>query len=173
MTRPFQKSRLPDDLKAIMNMFPGGTAFPISTGEIVCSAEAHRLAQARQPGVVVSWTPILHLQDQAAVFRFTSEFLTPDRRVKILQWDYYLNADNPYDIQALRKFGVQDKLIHHLYDLGLNYMYSKQINVYAATRRDMQNMMQQAIVHNQEVKSAGAYDYVEALAKVQEQYGYK
>ncbi len=166
-------NRLPDEVREQLNRFPGGTAAPIQDGAILCTAEAHKLAAARQPGTVVIWTPMLHLTDHGAVFRFTSEFKDRTMRITLAHWDYYLNTIASSDGVILRNFSVSPTLIHHLYDLALNYSYSKQINVGVATRTDMQRMIVRAVDHDRELMKDNLFDYKLALMEVQDTYGYK
>lgn len=169
-------NRMPQQYKELFDtLVDGGAVATIASGEacVIVTCTGPEAVRSHQHGVTVIWTPMLALAETAAVFRFTTEFVIPGPFNERIKWDYYLNPGGNTDPEALQKFGVQDKLHHHIYSLGNNYEYTKEINIGPKTRKDIQNMLRQAQDHNLELRQADTYDYTTALAFVKDTYGYK
>lgn len=173
MSRKFNHNALPQNIKDALNLFPSGTAAPVQmddTAAIVLTCSRNDADVYHHQGVVVSFTPQLHLRDTAAVWRFEMQFLTPAMK-PLLTFDCFLYPSNDTDYQLLRKFARMDVLDIFIYDLALNYLYTKRINVGAATRRDMQNMLVQTMKHNGDIRVLdGKLDYTRALEEIKRAY---
>lgn len=138
---------LPGSVAQMLRMWPEATAVAMEVDgqcAIVVKMERRDAQSAHRPGVPVAFQSQLGLYpDAGAVIRLALEIR--DQPGNPLKFETFLDPGSPHDDPALlRKLQNQTMLAIHIFDMRINYQYSKVIPFRDVARNDLAALCEQA-----------------------------
>jgi len=142
---------LPVNVAQVLRMWPEATAVAMEVNDqvaIIVKCERKDAQSAHRPGVPVAFQTMLGLYpDAGAVIRLALEIR--DQPGHPLKFETFLNPsqanpDQAHDLALLRKLAGQTTLDIHIFDMHINYQYSKRIPFRETPRAELSLLIQQA-----------------------------
>lgn len=139
--------KLPANVAQMLRMWPEATAVAMEVDHaaaIVVKMDRRDAQSAHRPGVPVAFQSMLGCYpDAGAVIRLALEIRDqPDRP---LSFNTFLNPGNSHDLALLRKLTMQSTLDIHIFDMRINYQYTKRIPFRELARGELAALIEQSL----------------------------
>ena len=137
---------LPVNVAQVLRLWPEATAVAMEVNDqvaIIVKCERKDAQSAHRPGVPVAFQSQLGLYpDAGAVIRLALEIR--DQPGNPLKFETFLDPGGTHDLALLRKLQNQTMLAIHIFDMQINYQYSKVIPFRDVARNDLTALCEQA-----------------------------
>lgn len=137
----------PDEKSKLLNQ-PGMMSVPATVRgfpAFVLKVEKADAESFRRPGIIVGFLPGLFMYRTGAAIRLYTEFMRKGETE--FSFEAILNPGDQADRTLLRLFTTAGTIDFHIFDMDLNYVFTKRIEYKPRFRAELRELLVQALNH--------------------------